>query len=221
MITIAKRIIILLALTTCLFGSAETSAAETQLIKEEALRIYFEDLFQADDPSEYGFTTADMDSITFADPRAIYRLNPHFAFGKSKEIFVPEADEWIALVYENKQAINGIRLKSQNDKSLTISGFGYPLELAPNLANLAKDEVLIEELAIGSYYAFHTMKQSIRELGNENQDSFSVEDFQTMLLERYQQEPTMNHQSVWLYSSLGLLVVIGTSFIIGRKRSRR
>ncbi|GAF15546.1 hypothetical protein JCM19046_4336 [Bacillus sp. JCM 19046] len=161
-----------------------------------------------------------MDSITFADPKAIYRLNPQFALGKSKESFVPEPDEWIALVYENKQAINGIRLKRQDDKSLTISGFGYPLELAPNLANLAKDEVLIEELPTGSYYAFHTMKQSIRELRNEDQDSFSVKDFQTMLLEHYHQEPTMNHQSVWLYSSLGLLVS-GTSFIIGRRRSRR
>ncbi|TSB47791.1 hypothetical protein [Alkalicoccobacillus porphyridii] len=236
---------VLLALLGIHFSIA-AAAATGHEYDEKEFRAYLVDMFQADDVGEFGFTTEDIEQMTFGEPVPIYDLNPAFAFGKSDELIEEEFDEWISVVFENGKPINGLKLREYSEGKLSVSGFGYPLTLTADVTDLEEDEILFYEFPTGYYYAFNQNEDSIRLLEEEviaNQpddervEGSSVEEFQTILEKRYEDyenisgdetlssglggsEPAQP-QSILLYSSIGIGVVLLSSLsLILWKRKR-
>lgn len=221
--------------TVLLITQTPEVVAESPLYDEAELRTYLSGIFEADRYSDYGFTTDDVEQMSFGAPVEIYHLNPDFAFGESDELLVAEVDEWIVVIYENDNPVNGIKLSKDEDGALETVGFGYPLELAPDVVKLDQNEILLEEFPTGYYYAFNEQNKTIQILEEELKSTqqlngVSIDVFQAILEERYEESRTggslvcdgseqeMSH-SAWLYSSIGLGFVLGSSiFIIRRKR---
>ena len=204
-----------------------SATSKSYQVGEQELQQYLEDLFQTDIFSEYGFTTDDMEQISFGKPVAINNLKPSFAFGENDVIIQDDVEEWISIVYENDRPVNGIRLNQGEGGQLEVSGFGYPLDLAAEIALLDDKELLFYEFPTGYYYALNEDEDSVRLLEVDSKDqvqNISIEEFQTLLVERYENgyggsvEP--QRQISWLYSTVGAgTVLISTvSLIVWRKK---
>ncbi len=211
---------------------AESSGA---IIDEQEFRNYLVEIFESDIYSDYGFNTDDVDQMSFGDPIAIYDLNPSFAFGEDEDMLQNRVEEWIAIVYENDKAINGLKLRENNSGELEISGFGYPLTLARAVEQLDQNELLFYEFPTGYYYAFNQQNDTVRLLeeevisiySDEQTENLSEEEFQKKLEERYDNvekgdetisgfggtEQVQEKQSILLYSSLGFGVVLFSSLL--------
>ncbi|MDQ0209072.1 hypothetical protein [Alkalicoccobacillus murimartini] len=219
-------------LVLCTVYSSAIAAASNPDFDEKELRDYLDEFFGADDYTEYGFTTEDRNQLSFGEPVAIYNLNPSFAFGESDTLLQEDIEEWISIIYENEIPINGLKLREYPDGTLNVSGFGYPITLAADVAELNESEVLMYEFPTGYYYAFNPESNSLRLLEEEVRaaqpddelvEGISVEEFQLILKESNGlggSEPAQHQsQSIVLYSSVGIGVAVLFSLILWRKRS--
>ena len=228
---VIKGLIHLIALSIILFvfnlPIVDATSASYE-VNEQEMRQFLSEVFEVDKPENYGFTTVDVDKMSFGDPIPVYNIPASFAFGESDEIIQGKAVECMAVIYEKEQPINGMKLKINRSDQLEVVGFGYPVTLAAEVVQLDKEELLLYEFQTGYYYAFNQetntvklLEKKVAELEKQIKE-LSKEEFQSLLEERYDHiettEKRTNNQPNWLYFSVsGAALLLLVVFWKGKK----
>lgn len=218
------RLIVLASILSVIKLPIVDTTTASHDVNEQEMRKFLTEIFEVDVYDNYGFTTDDVEQMSFGEPIAIYHIPSSFAFGESDEVIQGDAEEWMAVVFENDRPINGMKLKKNDSNELDVVGFGYPLTLAADVVQMDSQELLLYEFQTGYYYAFNQEKNTIKLLEEEvnSLDSetlpkdLSLKEFQLLLAERYADmetnEERENNQLIWLYIAIGagllLLAVI-------------